>query len=215
MAHTPTPRAALIAPFLLMASTSGLIVSALSISSLSGLGYDAVSILGMAQLAFITGVIIVGATRGHASPRTEILCGSVLAFTALLHAILYIQSGPGHPVAESLELLYFWAWQLALLPSWQRQPFVALVSMMPSAGPPGLPWSCFSYPHIPSLQDLPPRLSTPTPTKSLRPSITRQTSKLLVSRHTLPAYRASFALGILRPRSRVSKTPTKRSVIVG
>ena len=118
MAHTSAPRAALIAPFLLMASTCGLIASALSISSLPGLGYDPVSILGMAQLAFITGVIIVAAIRGHTSPRTEILCGSILALTALLHTGLYVQSGPGHPVAESLELLYFWglaAGSLALL----------------------------------------------------------------------------------------------------
>jgi len=108
MASTPTPRAALMAPFLLAVSTAGLVFSALSVSALPGLGYDPVSLLGMAQLAFIAGVMIVATVWKHASPRTELLCGSVLAMSALLHAALYVQSGPGHPVAESLELLYFW-----------------------------------------------------------------------------------------------------------
>lgn len=108
MAPTPTPRAAFMAPFLLAVFTAGLVFSALSASALPGLGYDPVSLLGMAQLAFIAGVIMAAAVRGHASPRTELLCGSALAMSALLHASLYVQSGPGHPVAESLELLYFW-----------------------------------------------------------------------------------------------------------
>lgn len=104
---------AIMAPAVLLFTTTALIASTLMGVGLPGLGYDLVSLLGMAQLAFISGIVMTALPLSRPRPEIEIVGGLVLAASTLLHAHLYTVHGPGHPVSETLELIYFWGLALA------------------------------------------------------------------------------------------------------